>query len=193
MPRRSSWTSVIAVAAFLACGSNDEPKDDNSCGGRSCPFDYTEFDASTPSVSFETDVMPVFRRACGFSVCHGKESGSAAELYLGPKCPPADDDPTCTQGVPDSVGRQAILDSIVGVVSKTASTMHLVTAASPEQSFLMLKVDGCHNGAGLSCTVQDGAKTSGACGDPMPQSSDALCQSERDLIRRWIAQGAANN
>jgi hypothetical protein len=193
MSPRRSWSVFVALAAFMACGSEEEPKQD-TCGGRTCPFDYAGFDATTPNVSFETDVMPVFRRACGFSVCHGKESSSAAaELYLGPKCPPSADDPTCTQDVPDNAGRQAIVDSLVGVASKTAAAMPLVTAGSPEQSFLMLKIDGCHNSSGLTCTVQDGAKTSGACGDPMPQSSDALCQSERDTIRRWIAQGAANN
>ena len=184
---------LLALALSMACGSKEDPKPADTCGKRSCPFDYASFDATTPVVSFETNVMPLFRRACGFSVCHGKQSGAAAELYLGPKCPPASDDPTCTQGAPDNAQRQSIIDSIAGVASKTASAMPIVTQGSPEQSFLMHKVDGCHNDLGLSCTVQDGAKTSGACGDPMPQSSDALCQDERDVIRRWIAQGAKNN
>ncbi len=184
---------LVALAVSMACGSEDDSKPADTCGKRSCPFDYSSFDATTPVVSFETGVMPLFRRACGFSVCHGKESGAAAELFLGPKCPSASDDPTCTQGAPDSAQRQSIIDSVVGMASKTASAMPIVTQSSPEQSFLMHKVDGCHNDLALNCTVQDGAKTSGACGDPMPQSSDALCQDERDVIRRWIAQGAKNN
>lgn len=186
---------MLGVAAITAvsCGSEDDVKPKNTCGTRSCPFDYASFDATTPAVSFQSDVMPILRRACGFSVCHGKTSGAAAELYLGPKCPAASDDPTCTQGVPDAAERQGIIDALVGVASKTAAAMPLITAGDPQKSFLMLKVDGCHNDAGLSCTPQDGAETNGVCGDPMPQSSDALCQDERDVLRRWIAQGAKND
>lgn len=97
------------------------------------------------------------------------------------------------EGVPDLAGRQEIIDAIVGVASKTAPEMPIVTAGSPEQSFLMLKMDGCHNSAGLACTPRPGAKTNDPCGDSMPQTSGLLCDNERTIVRRWIAQGAQNN
>jgi hypothetical protein len=71
--------------------------------------------------------------------------------------------------------------------------MNLVAAADPAQSFMMLKMDGCQDAAGLSCTPQPGAVGTNACGDSMPQSSPILSRDERDLFRRWIAQGAQSN
>jgi hypothetical protein len=64
----------------------------------------------------------------------------------------------------------------------------------PANSFLMRKVDGCFEGLEASCTVQSTESESGhPCGDRMPHSSKTLCEDERDMIRRWIAQGAKNN
>ncbi len=81
----------------------------------------------------------------------------------------------------------------MGVASKTAPSMNLVTAGNPAQSFMMLKLDGCQDSAGLTCTPQPGAVSSSACGDPMPQASPILTSDERNLFRRWIAQGAQSN
>ena len=64
----------------------------------------------------------------------------------------------------------------------------------------MLKVDGCQDSAGLTCTAQDGALCQTACGDSMPQFDDPgaeldfpLPAEQANKIRAWIAQGAQNN
>jgi hypothetical protein len=97
--------------------------------------------------------------------------------------------------------KQRIIDGLVNVRSKTLPSMPLIDPENPENSFLMLKVDGCQNCIGVKecaspggtdcCTPQD-SKTE-ACGDRMPQGSQALVQAERDIIRKWIVQGALND
>ena len=171
------------VTAFVAaaCGS-DSGDSGNSTPADTCPHDYSKFNGQTPAVSFQADVLPVMRRGCGLSsVCHGAASGSAADLYLGPKL----SDPE-----PDATARQQIVSAMVGVASKTAPSMSLVASGDPAQSFMMLKMDGCQDSAGLTCTAQPGATGTSAGGDSMPQASPILSADERNLFRRWIAQGA---
>jgi hypothetical protein len=179
-----NYRLLVALAVALpivACGSEkEEPK-------ANCP---------TPSanVSFEKEVLPVFRRSCGLSsVCHGAPTGSSGELYLGPKCPLAKDDPTCMQGAPDMAGRDAIITGFVGRPSKTAAAMNVVTAGDASQSFLMHKMDNTQNDQGLACIQLPNADTPAPCGDSMPQGGDLLCGGERDIVRGWINQGALNN
>ncbi|GMV18940.1 MAG: hypothetical protein HS104_35315 [Polyangiaceae bacterium] len=168
--------------AAVSCGGDDEAT--AACEAPSCPIDYAGLDLATPSVSFANDVFPLFRRSCGLSsVCHGSQSSSAAGLYLGPK-------KSDTTTVIDVALYQQVIDGIANVPSKTAPAMDLVEPADPSQSFLMLKMDGCHNAAGLACTAQPKAKSGEPCGDSMPQGSGVLCAEDRDVVRRWIAQGA---
>jgi hypothetical protein len=54
----------------------------------------------------------------------------------------------------------------------------------------MHKVDGCLDGL-AGCMAQSTETITGhPCGDPMPRQSNLLPASERDIIRRWIKQGA---
>lgn len=178
-------TAVGCAIAVVACGGDDDAGP--TCKAPDCPFDYGGLDLSSPSVSFEAEVFPLLRRSCGLSnVCHGSDSSSAAGLYLGPK-------KSDTTTVIDAALYQKIIAGVADVPSKTAPAMDLVEPGDPSKSFLMLKVDGCHNEAGLACKAQPKAKSGAPCGDRMPQSSSVLCAEERDLIRRWIAQGAKND
>lgn len=166
--------SVVALCATLAgCGSDSESGEN----GDNCPQPSAE-------VSFQNEVLPVFRRACGLSSsCHGVNPGSQAELYLGPK-----------QSAPDPTpAERSALIAGLDQPSKTAPSMNLVAPGNPDQSFLQLKVDDTHNSAGLTCSPQPGAESGQPCGDSMPQQSPLLCQGERDILRQWIAQGAKDN
>lgn len=175
----------VILVAGASCG--DDAATEPKCKSPTCPIDYASIDLTTPSVSFETEVMPVFRRSCGLSsVCHGSATKSAAKLYLGPKL-------SDTTTVVDAGLFQKIIDGISGVASQTAPAIKLVEPSDPEHSFLMLKMDGCQNTAGLTCTPQPKSKSGAKCGDRMPQSGGVLCEEDRDLVRRWIAQGAQNN
>jgi hypothetical protein len=171
--------SALALALILGCSSEDG--DGGNGGGETCPHDYSKFDGTTPTVSFSQDVLPIFRRSCGISsVCHGDLAKSSAGLYMGPKTSAAD--PT----------DQERADVVAGLTqaSATAPELKNVEPGDPANSFLMIKTDACQNAHGLNCTAQPGAESSDPCGDPMPQTGGKLPASERDIIRRWIAQGA---
>jgi len=202
--RQQILRGLTLVAAISSVGpgcSSDQKKDEPSCASSTtCPFDYASFDSSPP-VSFETDVFPLMRRSCGIStVCHGAGvKQGAAGLYLGP---PKKD----TTTVIDAAFRQSIIDGLVGVTSQTVPDTSdagaagasgtggakLIVAGDPSQSFFMTKLDGCQNAANLTCVKIKSNKTDFVCGDSMPDGN-LLCDSERDLFRRWIAQGAQNN
>lgn len=147
-------------------------------GGASACFDYSKFDAMSPTVSFKTDVLPFFQQSCGISTsCHGDiNMPDDKRPYLGPN-----KDTTAMQSDID-----AIMASIVGVQSYYEPGMPIVKAGEPENSFLMYKLDGTFDCDKLTCGND--------CGALMPQGvSDPVEQTSRDAVRRWIAQGAQNN
>jgi len=186
-PTRTVFALGLLLAASgpaISCGGDDDPAAPE-CPLPACPVDVSGLDLTTPSVSFETEVLPLFRRSCTFSSCHGSPTDGKAKLYLGPK-------KSDTGTTIDSAFRQQLIDGLVDVASQTAPEMDLVEAGDPDKSFLMLKVDGCHNEAGLTCKTQTGSKSKKPCGDVMPQNG-VLCAEDRDLLRRWIAQGAQND
>jgi hypothetical protein len=201
----------LVLAFSPACGGGDEEKEEGCASD--CPFDYASFDGTAP-VSFETDVFPIFRRSCGLSgtVCHGTKTKPDGELYMGPRLtcgeqPESDCDSTsgctwnptagaCENELPtDLAARKDIIHKYRGPPSKTAPAVNRVKPNEPENSFLMMKIDRCHCTAisGLTCEQLKGADSDEPCGDNMPQDGSRLDAAERDIIRRWISQGAQNN
>ncbi len=81
------------------------------------------------TVSFKTDVIPVFQQSCTLSmVCHGQMNNSAEEsLYLGEN-----------MGTTDP---NAVYNMLVGVKAKEIPSMNLVTASDLENSFLWHKIN----------------------------------------------------
>ncbi|UQA59127.1 hypothetical protein [Polyangium aurulentum] len=167
---------ALAVAASLAlagvgCGGEEPNEGDPNC------YDYSSFNADAPQVSFKTDVLPIFRNSCGLSsACHGGNPGPAGQPYLGPAAAAPD---------PDQTEIDAIIAANVDVDATKAPTMKNVAPGSPENSFLMHKMDGTLQCASVKCDP--------VCGASMPQGSGVLPQDKRDTVRRWIAQGAKNN
>lgn len=169
--------SAFVGAIVMACGSSSSI---NDC------FDYTKFDSATPTVSFRTDVLPIFRNSCGLSsVCHGSTSPETpAQHYYGPKK---------TDPAPSDSDIAMILADAVGVSSVDEPDMPIIDPGHPETSFMMYKLDGDPQSAsGVNCSkLKCTAKAS--CGTAMPQSGNILPEETRDVIRRWIAQGAKDN
>jgi hypothetical protein len=126
----------------------------------------------TKSVSFASDVVPIFVQSCAFSTCHGAQSGNNQGVYLGTK-----------SGTPDT-GR--IYTATVGVASLELPSMPFVTKGDPANSYLMHKIDGD------ACTFAKQC-VGGDCGSTMPEQSDLLPEESRLVIRRWITQGALEN
>ena len=190
---------------FAGC-SNEDPADPDGgngggCTGTNCPFNYSSFNGSSPAVSFRTDLMGdqgegpngaggIFRRSCAFSTtCHGRPTGAKATLYVAPGLLDGTMPYAITQTDIDTVLNNPTT-GMINVPSKTYPSMMRVKPGDPANSFLMVKIDGCFEGLS-GCMVQPGATSNHPCGDRMPHgSSRPLCEDERDIIRRWIAQGA---
>lgn len=159
---------ILALGgASAACTSSSGSS--GSSGGSSCD-DYQPpagFDAMKPSVSFAADVMPIFGQSCAFSTCHGSTTGPANGVFLGK-------DPARAYA------------AIVGVRGDELQTMPFVTAGDPRQSYLMRKMDGSQCALDSQCS-------GGSCQSSMPKNETLLDVPTRDIVRRWIAQGAKND
>ena len=146
--------------------------------GEATCFDYSSFDGTSPTVSFKDEVLPLFQRSCGITTgCHGDPNQPDDKRpYLGPK-------KTITATADDiAIIRGAIID----VTSYYEPTMSIVASGDPEKSFLMHKIDFT-----LECDLLTCGKD---CGVAMPQGNEEpLALAERNLVRRWIAQGALDN
>ena len=153
----------IATSSAISCTSS-------SGGGPTCN-DYqppTGFDTAAPVVSFANDVMPIFAQSCAFSTCHGSSTGSANGVFLGKDA-------------------ARVYTAIVGVRGDELQTMPFITAGDPRQSYLMRKMDGSQCALDAQCS-------GGSCLHFMPQTNDTVLDlPTRDIVRRWIAQGAKQN
>ena len=174
----ASFATVAAALALSAsgCGNSDPPAGCASIA--SCPTpDPATTQLTTPSISFKTDVVPLFQQSCALSTsCHQDKVGGPSGLYLGGS----------SNSPADPAGVYA---AIVGVASIELPSMQYVKAGDLANSFLMHKMDGNQ----CQFSAQCGATPAPNCGDVMPQSSCPLTGAQRDTVRRWIAQGAQNN
>lgn len=138
---------------------------------QACTAYQSAIDLAQPSVSFQKDVVPILQQNCALSACHGSNVGKNNGVYLG-----------APQG---SVDAARVYGAIVGVSSPTAPSLSFVAAGDPQKSFIMHKMDGD------LCTLT--AQCTGSCGITMPKDAAQLGVAPRDVVRRWIAQGAVNN
>ena len=182
--------TLLGFAALAACSSSSSSSTSSSSSGSSgdgggssgtsgssgCQaYDPGSIDLQNPKVSFKTDVVAgVFNKSCGLSTsCHGSPTTSQTGLFLGAK----------DQAGADS---STVQKAIVGVVAQEDATIKIITAGDPKNSYLMHKMDADQ------CTL-NAACTGGDCLSSMPQGSDPLPPASRDVVRRWIAQGALEN
>jgi hypothetical protein len=188
---------LLAVTGLLlpGCGSEETPPADDgdmSCG--TCAEPAT-IDLTMPAVSFRTDIVPILRNTCNTVTCHGTTIQTppntlypGAQLYLGP---PLD------KPAPDEATISGIVTALKAA-SKTAPAMPIVTPMNEAQSFLIAKIHGCQNDRGLACTQQSAMLIrckSSACGDSMapPDQLVHLNADQKNVFRRWVAQGALDN
>lgn len=168
--RFSSLVTAVASMAFLlavAIPSGGCPSsDEKECSDYLPP---ASFDATTPVVSFKADVFTkIFTMSCAFSSCHGTQSGSSNGVYLG--------------GFDASAVRAGLVDK----PAPELPSMPFIKPGDPRNSYLMRKMDG-------SNCVLDAQCTDGDCGDSMPKGNDKFDEDTRNVVRRWIAQGAQDN
>jgi hypothetical protein len=115
--------------------------------------------------------------SCALSTsCHGTDQGRAPDNrpLLGPRA-----------GISaDEAALSAILTDL-RAPSEKAPALLRVSPGRPADSFLLHKLDGNQDCAGLSCPA--------GCGRRMPALGDPLPPAEIDKIRDWILQGAPDN
>jgi hypothetical protein len=111
--------------------------------------------AAAESTSFSRDVVPILRVRC--ATCHltGAEAG---KLALHPK---------------------AAHENLVNAPA-TVSGLIRVKPGAPDESYLVMKLEGAH-------------LDKGGAGARMPFAAPPLRPEQIDLIRRWIAEGANDN
>jgi hypothetical protein len=179
---------AIALGAFgvlsPACGGSSGS---SSSGNPDC-FDYTSFDGMSPPVTFKADVLPIFRTSCGLSqVCHGNRTpATPAQHFYGP--------PLSEGATVSNADIALIRMGAVGVPSVDEPDMNIITPSDPSKSFMMYKLDADPLSANTSVTCSTlKCAANMACGTGMPQAGMQLSSTDRDTVRRWIAQGAQDN
>ena len=167
--------SCFALVGLLALGAvtawcSAEPASGSSSGTTGGCNDYAPpagFDARSPAVSFSRDVVPIFSASCAFSTCLGSPTGPANGVFLGQDTP-------------------RVYTAIVGAKGNELASMPFITPGNPRESYLMRKMDGSQCALDPQCT-------GGSCRGSMPKGDVPLDVATRDVVRRWIAQGAKND
>lgn len=115
--------------------------------------------------SFSGDVVPIVRNSCALTACHASKTSNLG-IHL----------------THDASQIFAELQK----ESPSYPGVKFVVAGNPEQSFLYLKMEGRQASLGAKCT---GTKP---CGSEMPPD-ELVPQAERDLVEKWIQNGAKND
>jgi hypothetical protein len=159
---------VLALVALLGCGTVP-PSWAPDAGD--CVAYTSTIDLMAPTVSFKTDVMPVLTAHCSSAICHGISDGAQGGLFLGAETMKGADAGT-------------VFTNLMAM-SGQATGLPYVTPTSTANSYIMHKLDGDQ------CMVADKC-SGGDCQRTMPFDGQ-LVPDTRDIVRRWIAQGAPNN
>jgi len=163
--------SLCALVVLAACGT-PPPAWGPDAGACVAYASDPGFDLTTPTMSFKTNVMPVLTASCSSASCHGVTSGSQGGLFLGAQLKKGAD-------------FAMVYTSLVGPMAGELGSMPYVTAGDPAKSFVMHKLDGDQCMYTQACTNH-------TCNDTMPRDGQLPVET-RDIVRRWIAQGALNN
>jgi hypothetical protein len=166
---KASWLVVMA-----ACGTPGPSwLPDAGSGSGACEPYMSTANLQSPITSFANDVTPVLQTSCTSVSCHGIDMLPSGGLFLG------------NEGSGSS-GASEIISGLVGQASGELVTMPYVTAGDPTKSYLMHKLDN-------DLCVYQTACVGANCMMPMPYGTAELPTATRDIVRRWIAQGATDN
>lgn len=162
--RFTSFATAV-VAMLVSTPATTACSSDISCSDYNPP---AGFDGTAPTVSLKNDVFPIFSQSCAFTSCHGATDGNPNGIFLG------------------GADASKVRAGIVNVRSGELSTMSFITPNDAHNSYLMRKMDSSQCLLNAQCT-------DGSCGDSMPKNSDPLDPGVRDVVRKWIIQGAPDN
>jgi hypothetical protein len=197
----ASLAAAVPLAVFIACSSSSSGSagppancdiggaDGGECTPGTTPA-YTSCltgsDLQAPTVSFAQSVQPLFNSSCALSTpgtCHALQNAGTSTpwlVYLG--------------AVTGTVDAGAVITGLVGKPAAENPGMSLIKAGDPDNSYLMHKLDYDQCQYSTACNAQVAVNPQfEACGQGMPYQSGILPETNRDDVRRWIAQGAKNN
>lgn len=163
--------AMLAVVALAACGT-PPPEWGPDAGACVAYASAPGFDLTTPAMSFETNVMPVLTASCSSASCHGVADGAQGGLFLGAE-------------LQHGADAAKVYKNLVGPMAGELGSMPYVTPGDPAKSFIMHKLDGDQCMLAEQCANR-------TCNDTMPRDGQLPVET-RDILRRWIAQGAQNN
>lgn len=171
--------TMMLVACLAACGQSngvstageppaqDETSATEPAAAACIAHAEPAAESLTAPVDFAADVAPIFTKACAFSACHSSKGSSNHGLFL-------------NAATPENI--EAVKVSL-RAKTQAAPSMAYVAPGDLPNSFVMHKLDGDQCTLAAQCAGGD-------CGKSMPSGNDLLPEESRDVIRRWIAQGA---
>lgn len=172
---KSTTGEALCVGSVLPCGAG----------------------ASTATVSFANQIMPIFQSNCSVgggtgpaTLCHGDPSAAmpfapgGTRQWFGPPSPAVNSAATLTM----------IYSGFVNQPSTEDLSMDVITPGDPTQSFLWYKIDGTQGSLDRENLCGHGEL--GVCGSAMPlpltgATITLLPQADLDLVCTWIVQGAS--
>jgi len=171
MPRLKLACAALALSFLGGYCGNDNTGQTGDAGAVCKAYVVPAGTDLTTPTTFEGNVLPLFKRSCVFSSCHDQ---SSQRIVLGSSMKMA--------GIEDPINA-AVVANLVNKPSTDLPAMPFVTPGDPSKSFLMHKIDGDNCTLNAQCVGGD-------CLGSMPDRSDLLTVADRDIVRRWILQGA---
>jgi hypothetical protein len=163
MQASCAWVALGAILVLLACSNEGPP---NLTSGGPATGSTSGTPAGQPR-SFRRDVIPILTGSCALSACHGDRSGNpGVGIYL-------------PIGDPEGIYADLMRDS------RTAKGKKFVVPRDPANSFLYGKMTGDLSNFAAACP-------NSGCGEPMPPGS-RVSSADRDTLKLWITEGAADN
>ncbi|MDF2696022.1 MAG: hypothetical protein K0S65_4405 [Labilithrix sp.] len=161
--RFAALLGVVFVGLSFATACSDAPAPNGSSGSSSSG-------GSGATVSFKDDVAPLLATNCALAACHSSKE-SILNFYI--------------------TYEPAQIYAELMKTSPTCATSKFVVPGKPAESMLMLKMDNEQEKLPSDCS--SARRSEMPPGDP-PGSGDSLLEkADRDLVRRWITQGAKDN
>jgi hypothetical protein len=156
----------VGFAVLLTCSfcACSSSKDEDAAKPRQCLAPSPAVDLTMPEVSFNKAIVPLVQSNCSLPACHADAKVSLG-IYL-----PMDG---------------AEIYKAVRAPATSNLKLDFVKPGAPGDSYLMHKLDGTHCALDKDCVK-------GSCGQEMPPAA-TLSVDDRNVFRRWIAQGAKNN
>jgi hypothetical protein len=216
-----SAVATLAPLFALSCSSTAANPADSGAGdaggagdtGGCVTYNPPLSSLMTPAVSFKTDVMPIFVRSCAFSGCHisppsadgGPPPGNLEFLFVQ------------EHTAPIAMYAQQVYDGLFNKKTIEDPTMNFVTPGDPANSYLMRKMDFALCDIAAQCDPNNplfkqyggpdkAYPAPNGCGvgmppdlyDPVTGAMQPLVDmagmpTQRETVKRWIAQGAMNN